>query len=58
MWVNKAEANGIDGVDDDCNGYIDDIYGIDSGDNDSDLTRAMGLTWQKLHHLLFLRFYT
>ena len=27
MWVNKAEANGIEGVDDDGNGYIDDING-------------------------------
>ncbi len=27
LWVNEAEANGEDGVDDDKNGYIDDIYG-------------------------------
>eukprot|EP01029_Cantina_marsupialis_P014807 TRINITY_DN3243_c0_g2_i3.p1 TRINITY_DN3243_c0_g2~~TRINITY_DN3243_c0_g2_i3.p1 ORF type:complete len:2505 (-),score=353.87 TRINITY_DN3243_c0_g2_i3:4186-11700(-) len=27
MWVNKAEANGIEGIDDDGNGYIDDIHG-------------------------------
>lgn len=27
MWVNKAELNGERGVDDDGNGYIDDIYG-------------------------------
>jgi hypothetical protein len=27
MWVNEAELNGVKGVDDDDNGYIDDIYG-------------------------------
>ncbi|MDE5611624.1 MAG: S8 family serine peptidase [Odoribacter sp.] len=27
MWVNEAELNGQDGVDDDNNGYVDDIYG-------------------------------
>lgn len=27
MWVNEAELNGIEGVDDDGNGYIDDING-------------------------------
>ena len=27
MWVNEAELNGTQGVDDDGNGYIDDIYG-------------------------------
>lgn len=27
MWVNEAELNGKPGVDDDGNGYVDDIYG-------------------------------
>ncbi|MEE3467826.1 MAG: S8 family serine peptidase [Eubacterium sp.] len=27
LWTNKAEENGIVGVDDDGNGYVDDIYG-------------------------------
>lgn len=27
MWVNEAEANGKPGVDDDGNGYVDDIHG-------------------------------
>lgn len=27
MWTNNAELNGTDGVDDDDNGYVDDIYG-------------------------------
>ena len=34
-WVNEAELNGTPGVDDDNNGYVDDIYGwnviLDSG---------------------------
>ncbi len=29
MWVNEAELNGAEGVDDDGNGYVDDIYGHD-----------------------------
>jgi len=29
MWKNQAELNGTSGVDDDNNGYIDDIYGYD-----------------------------
>lgn len=28
MWVNEAELNGQPGVDDDRNGYVDDIYGF------------------------------
>lgn len=27
IWVNEAEENGKEGIDDDGNGYIDDIYG-------------------------------
>lgn len=27
MWVNEAELNGEPGVDDDGNGYVDDVYG-------------------------------
>jgi subtilisin family serine protease len=29
MWVNIAERDGATGIDDDGNGYVDDIYGID-----------------------------
>jgi len=36
MWTNSAEANGIAGVDDDGNGYIDDIHGYDFANNDGD----------------------
>ncbi len=35
-WVNEAELNGSTGVDDDDNGYIDDIYGYDFYNDDGD----------------------
>jgi subtilisin family serine protease len=34
MWVNTAELNGLPGVDDDHNGFVDDIYGWDFINND------------------------
>jgi subtilisin family serine protease len=34
LWTNKAEANGRSGVDDDANGYVDDLHGWDFVDND------------------------
>jgi subtilisin family serine protease len=36
MWVNLAEANGSPGMDDDGNGYIDDVHGYDFYNNDGD----------------------
>jgi predicted outer membrane repeat protein len=36
MWVNQVELDGIEGVDDDENGYIDDIYGYDFINRDPD----------------------
>jgi len=36
MWVNEAEFNGRSGVDDDGNGYVDDIYGYDFCNYDGD----------------------
>jgi subtilisin family serine protease len=36
MWINTAEANGVTGVDDDHNGFVDDIRGYDVSDNDGD----------------------
>lgn len=30
MWTNTTELNGAEGVDDDGNGYVDDIYGLNS----------------------------
>lgn len=36
MWINEAELNGKPGVDDDGNGYVDDIYGYDFVNKDGD----------------------
>ena len=36
MWVNEAELNGILGVDDDNNTFVDDIYGYDFHNKDGD----------------------
>jgi len=36
VWVNEAEAKGKPGVDDDHNGYVDDIHGYDFANNDGD----------------------
>lgn len=33
LWTNASESNGEEGVDDDGNGYIDDIYGYDFFNN-------------------------
>ena len=38
LWTNEAEANGKPGVDDDHNGYIDDIHGWDFVDDDPDVS--------------------
>ena len=35
MWRNPSEIAG-NGIDDDANGYVDDVYGIDSHNGDSD----------------------
>ena len=35
MWVNPGEIPG-DGIDNDGNGYVDDVYGIDAANGDSD----------------------
>jgi thermitase len=36
MWKNELEANGEPGVDDDENGFVDDVYGYDFANNDAD----------------------
>ncbi len=36
MWKNEKELNGTPGVDDDGNGFVDDIYGYDFANTDSD----------------------
>lgn len=37
MWVNEAELNGKPGVDDDGNGYIDDIHGMNFTSDTSEI---------------------
>lgn len=37
IWVNATENSGSTGVDDDGNGYIDDIWGFDVADNDNNV---------------------
>ena len=38
LWTNTAEANGRPGVDDDGNGYVDDLHGWDFVDNSPDVS--------------------
>ena len=38
LWTNAAEANGKSGVDDDGNGYVDDVHGWDFVDDSSDVS--------------------
>jgi subtilisin family serine protease len=38
LWTNEAEAHGSPGVDDDGNGYIDDVHGWDFVDNTADVS--------------------
>ncbi len=38
IWTNMAEADGLPLVDDDLNGYIDDIHGWDFAENDNNPT--------------------
>ena len=42
LYVNEAELNGAKGVDDDNNGYIDDINGWSSIHNNGDITDTLG----------------
>jgi subtilisin family serine protease len=37
LWTNEAEAHGKPGVDDDGNGYVDDLHGWDFVDNSPDV---------------------
>lgn len=46
LWTNAAEDGGVPGIDDDANGYIDDIYGIDTGQGDTD---PIGFHWHGTH---------
>ena len=42
LWVNEAEANGLPGVDDDGNGYVDDIHGFNFVSFTGDVTDDNG----------------
>ena len=42
MWKNTAEASGKTGVDDDENGYVDDIYGYNFKEKMGDMTYKSG----------------
>lgn len=37
MWINEAEKNGQEGIDDDSNGYVDDVYGYNFVDRKGDI---------------------
>jgi subtilisin family serine protease len=41
MWTNPGEIPG-NGIDDDGNGYVDDVHGIDTGEDDSDPADSYG----------------
>lgn len=38
MWVNETEKNGTPGVDDDNNGYVDDVYGWNCDSNSGNIS--------------------
>jgi len=42
IWVNETEQNGDPGVDDDANGFVDDIYGWDFGNDDNNPSDSVG----------------
>ena len=50
MWVNEAEKNGKEGVDDDGNGYIDDVHGynfLSTYNKDSGEGEVMPVSWAR-----------
>lgn len=49
LWTNEAEARGRPGVDDDGNGYVDDIHGWDFVDNSPDVS-AKGACRSRISH--------
>lgn len=48
-YTNTAEATGVAGVDDDANGYIDDINGYDVADNDNNAVPSNSLMSHGTH---------
>ena len=50
MWVNEAEKNGVEGVDDDGNGYVDDIHGynfLSTYNIETGQGNLMPVTWSR-----------
>ncbi|HOR29568.1 MAG TPA: S8 family peptidase [Candidatus Sumerlaeota bacterium] len=41
LWTNQAEANGEPGVDDDGNGYVDDLHGWNAVDDNPELSDSL-----------------
>lgn len=48
MWINPDEIP-EDGIDNDNNGYVDDIYGYDFADNDADISPDIGTDPSAIH---------
>jgi subtilisin family serine protease len=46
LWVNRAELNGTPGMDDDGNGFVDDVWGWDFVDLSSASLAATGEDWR------------
>lgn len=42
IWINQQEADGQPGVDDDGNGYVDDVYGWNCVYNNGNITWSLG----------------
>lgn len=42
LWINSVEQSGLAGIDDDNNGYIDDVYGYNFYDNNSNVQDVVG----------------
>ena len=49
IWVNLTEQNGTSGVDDDGNGYVDDINGWDFFNNDATVYNAGASGYDDMH---------
>jgi subtilisin family serine protease len=50
MWTNQVEATGTPGVDDDGNGYLDDVHGWDFKQDDADPSPGSGgFAWHGTH---------
>ena len=45
LWTNGAESGGVGGVDDDGDGYIDDVHGYDFVDNDGNPSPMFDGEW-------------